>query len=691
MRWKLSAVSPRAIASIASVVFLLHAARYLYFFVDDEAIPFVYGQNLLRGRGLVYTSLEGRVEGYSDLLTVLVDTIILGVARLVGAPILSVFAVAKLISLAAGAAVVWIVSRYLASRYRPSAALTGIALVVLAGPIAVWSCSALETTAVALLVLALAIAIQQARPGAALAAAILLVLIRIDGFVYVGAASLAAMIDQGDRPRLRLARRVAITGVLTLALLTLARYMYFGSLLPTPVEAKILYKLMPHAHLLIKQPATSYLGQLFNLYGPVFLIVVVAGAVLPRPRPASSTIVLNALFLAVYVTLVGDWMFGLRFFVPVLPLIALFAAETVDRVSGWSIWAARLASMAALVWLVHIAIVFSDEYRRVERRESFLTEPSLDPARFFTPYWTVYTQLRDRVPPGTVIADNQAGFVPFMLDAENIDNLGICSRFYAELPTHDVFFTEVGRFMPLTNKDTRSAGLSYLLYRRPAIIIEDEDLLRPNNDLEIPPHILNGAYRLWFEDAMHEAAVYVPTGSDLSVYRRERRLYLENVAHVSHLARVTQNGQDVPLAVYGPELAFLREGRHELVVTRDYSLELRFDTGPVPIYELHIETLRSLEAATILLTLWDAKGTPVREERIELQAREWSGLHVILPAPIVATAATLTISGPPDHAIKVLVGDLRVQAQPPRLERYVADRIVRTPPSPTSAERAGQD
>ena len=85
-------MSPRAIASVASALFLAHASRYLYFFVDDEAIPFVYARNLLRGRGLVYTAFEGRVEGYSDFLTVLVDTILLGLTRIAGAPTLSVFA-----------------------------------------------------------------------------------------------------------------------------------------------------------------------------------------------------------------------------------------------------------------------------------------------------------------------------------------------------------------------------------------------------------------------------------------------------------------------------------------------------------------------------------------------------------------------------------------------------------------------
>jgi hypothetical protein len=59
VRSKPAGLSPRAIAPVASVLFLAHAARYLYFFVDDEAIPFVYARNLLRGRGLVYTAFEG--------------------------------------------------------------------------------------------------------------------------------------------------------------------------------------------------------------------------------------------------------------------------------------------------------------------------------------------------------------------------------------------------------------------------------------------------------------------------------------------------------------------------------------------------------------------------------------------------------------------------------------------------------
>src|SRR5436190_24399047 len=59
------------------LVFAVYAGSFLYFFVDDEAIPLVYARNLLRGRGLIYTALEGRGEGYTDFLHVLWSTAVL--------------------------------------------------------------------------------------------------------------------------------------------------------------------------------------------------------------------------------------------------------------------------------------------------------------------------------------------------------------------------------------------------------------------------------------------------------------------------------------------------------------------------------------------------------------------------------------------------------------------------------------
>src|SRR3954468_10115107 len=98
----------------AAAAFVSYASLFLCFFVDDEAIPLVYARNLLRGRGLVYTVLEGRVEGYSDFLHVLWSAVLLAITRAAGlAPIAPLIA-GKAVSLAAGVALVVLVARALA-------------------------------------------------------------------------------------------------------------------------------------------------------------------------------------------------------------------------------------------------------------------------------------------------------------------------------------------------------------------------------------------------------------------------------------------------------------------------------------------------------------------------------------------------------------------------------------------------
>src|SRR5215212_5531137 len=106
--------APRWLAAAAIAGFFIYAANFLYFFVDDEAIPYVYAQNILHGRGLSYTIFEGRVEGYSDFLHVGLCTLVLAGVRAAGLPKVSVFFAGKLFSLLCGAAIVllvWIAMR----------------------------------------------------------------------------------------------------------------------------------------------------------------------------------------------------------------------------------------------------------------------------------------------------------------------------------------------------------------------------------------------------------------------------------------------------------------------------------------------------------------------------------------------------------------------------------------------------
>ena len=156
-------ILPGWILVVALVTFVIYALNFLYFFVDDEGIPFVYAQNLLRGRGLLYTQFEGPVDGYTDFLHVMFDALVLLIVRVLELPKLSVFFVGKAASFLAGTAtvaVVFLTMRHLRN-VKLAGAVAGLGVLCLAGPFAVWSCSSLETVPftffVVLLVFALSV------------------------------------------------------------------------------------------------------------------------------------------------------------------------------------------------------------------------------------------------------------------------------------------------------------------------------------------------------------------------------------------------------------------------------------------------------------------------------------------------------------------------------------------------------
>src|SRR6266542_1372069 len=151
---------PLWIVAVAVLLFVAHAANYLYFFVDDEAIPYVYAQNVLHGKGLSYNVLEGKVEGYSDFLHVGLATVILAATQAAHFPKFSVFFVGKVLSLLCGIAIVvtvWALMRW--SRVPRTGAITALGALALAGPLALWSCSSLEAVPFALGTTALAAAL----------------------------------------------------------------------------------------------------------------------------------------------------------------------------------------------------------------------------------------------------------------------------------------------------------------------------------------------------------------------------------------------------------------------------------------------------------------------------------------------------------------------------------------------------
>src|SRR5262249_16812150 len=130
---------------------------------------------------------------------------------------------------------------------RPHGAIAGLFLLAAGGPLALWSCSSLETASFALLLTLLVFAMMAgARSDTgwydrlAIAAGIRAPLCRVDGAIYV-AILLTAFWFYSSR-RHELLAHVALPISVALAGYTLWRLLYFGDLLNMPAYSKVLYK-----------------------------------------------------------------------------------------------------------------------------------------------------------------------------------------------------------------------------------------------------------------------------------------------------------------------------------------------------------------------------------------------------------------------------------------------------------------
>lgn len=685
-RFALLFASPHVIAAALSALFLLHALTYLHFFVDDEAIAYVYAQNVLEGRGLVYGEFEGPVEGFSNPLYVAFATLVLGVVKTLGLPKLTVFFVGKALSLACGAAMVWLTTmtttRWTASRLAGSGA--GLIL-ALAGPLAVWSCSSLETVPFALLIAIVVLGTTTrdlVPPSAVTAAAAGAIFLRIDGFVYVGALGAALLAAPGAWTRTAVIRRLAAPAAAAFVALAAMRLLVFGEWLPLPLQTKVLYKLMPGEHLVRHDPEASYFARFFAIYPwPLLLALCTGGLLVARRDRRPAPVVAPALALtalAAYVAIVGDWMFGFRFIVGLLPFVAVLAGATVAAIAGRSIAAGAAATLLAALWMASAHPAFLHAYVRtsdpiVERESWWRTRDKLDPRPYFTPYYELYADLHDDIPPRALTANNQAGLLPFLLDTENIDDLGLGSRFYATLPTQDVIFTEVGRYHPLTNKPPLMAGHAYLLHREPRFIIVWRHLMRSANGGRIPDQVLDGHYRLTV--AGEHQLVYTRTEKPVDAWKTNENLFVENVAHPSRVERAIVSGRTVAPDLLGAMLPYLRMRAGTLQAEPRAQLDLAFE-DPTPVSHVFVHEIRSSRRAQVHVALRGRVGELLWEDRFTVDADEPRQYLATLESEVEPSSAHVAFESLDRETAVVRLEDLRVLGQTDALERHVEHALA---------------
>lgn len=661
----------RALTAGACLLFVAYAGCFLYFFVDDEAIPLVYAHNLLRGRGLIYTALEGRVEGYSDFLHVLWSTALLTITRAFSWSRLLPLLAGKAVSLIAGILVIVLTSRWLAAlRVRVPAATAALAFACLAGPLAVWSASSLETTLVALTILAFAVALWQERLPAAVVLGILLVFERIDGPIYVGVLLAGAL--AGFPRRWRFLLRAGVLIASAAVAYHLWRFAYFGSLLSTPMAAKVLHRIAGPARTIAKAPEIAYFEGLVGIYGWTGAAALLAAAALSVRDAEGRMALAVVLLIGVYAERVDDWMFGWRFAAAMVPFVAVLLAIAVDRLPRR---ASVLAAAAIALWSGIAAVTFVRVYCDTESKPVFWAHPRGGQRTWLGRYDELLAVSRELMHAGDRVAYNQAGLLAYVLELENIDDLGICSQFEARLPTTDVYYTGVGRYSPLSNAPVVRTAHAYLLYRNIRFLVSPADLLIKANHGRIPDHVLDGAFLRVDDPRLRDNVLYRRTGKPMDRFGQDPRAFTENVAHYSHVIGAAIDGRRLSDAEIGPRMPFIRELGWAQDHDGSLSIDLVFAKTAVDVMELYLGGASSSSPATLAIALNDASGRTVFRTDLPIGPANTPVLqHLPAGTRAVSLSLALHASGPG----RLTLTDLRLEGQTPELAAFIR-RTLRFP------------
>lgn len=309
-RWALPRWSHWLVLAPLIVAALVRAYGLLWI-GDDAFISFRYADNLASGHGLVFNPGE-RVEGYTNFLW---TVLIAGAMRLGASPILT----SVVLSLASFAGVL-ILSTRLLERLRPQPAplLLPLAAVVVASNyvMASFGTSGLETMFGALLVLLALELVLAGRPLLSGLAGIAATMAHPDHAIFYVSLGAALLLD---RQRRRELLRYAVPFAVVYVPYFLWRWSYYGDLFPNTYYAKSADRAY------FSQGGRYVLITVFaaGLFGAVPLAA--AAAWRRRGELAARYFMIAAPLFTIYVAKIGgDFMLG-RLFVPLLPILFVFA------------------------------------------------------------------------------------------------------------------------------------------------------------------------------------------------------------------------------------------------------------------------------------------------------------------------------------------------------------------------------
>jgi arabinofuranosyltransferase len=407
---------------------------------DDAYISFRYSRNLVDGFGLRYNPTDAPIEGYSNLLWVLVMAAVESAGF--GMALASQWG-----SSACAFLLMWFVVRDGTSQSSAPLWQVILAPLVLATlpPLALWATSGLATMPMVCAVFGawffLVSDPERCRWRWAALASIFGVLLRADAILFLGvvhfSALIAAMVAR-NRHLIRGTMLSATVAVATFAGQTLFRVMYHGDWMPNTARVKTGVSEMA-------------LERGFN-YDAVFLmsylaipVALLVALVLPgrgsgARRLSAWSVVLATLAYCVYVG--GDYMPMGRMLVLMLPFVAVLLADSLARLCAMG--TGKLGSMLAVIITLFccgnsVAASFDKHLVPHAMRERFHFRWS-SPVYFSeysrwvsmkesTATWTKMGKaLKRRTQPGESLIIGTIGAVGFFSDLHIYDTFGLVNR-----------------------------------------------------------------------------------------------------------------------------------------------------------------------------------------------------------------------------------------------------------------------
>ncbi len=440
---RIAATSFAIVAALgAATAFCLNVAHW-WWLNDDAFITLRYARNLVEGHGLVFNPGE-RVEGYTEFLFTL---IVAGGMKLGLAPELF----ANVVLVGCGVTILAVVTFVGARRFGWTSPLTWFAPLLLAlhRVFCGWSTSGMAMQLFALFVLAglLRLARERREPdlrpwGSALwlAAA---ALTRPEGWMAAGIAGGFLLLDvvrrRARRPRsVRALLGFAFTFGAIAGSHLLWRHHYYGFWLPNTFYAKV-SGLYPEQGLVWFGCFLSDFP--LHWFAPLLLVLLLPGS--PRRAEHALFATYGLAHFAYLIAIGGDWH-EFRFFLPVLPLLALLFADAFERLAaappGSRRASGRVLAAAAAVGLLVTTQLGSHRPEAARGEKLWSGVATIDKLAQYTKRRTkaglLLRQLVDegKLPADLRIAVGGAGVVPWYSRLWTFDVLGLNDLEVARLP-----------------------------------------------------------------------------------------------------------------------------------------------------------------------------------------------------------------------------------------------------------------